>query len=104
MRDVNWIKFALIMVVLLAIESVPARPVDTEITGQTVPCEDGAHQVLNCQSIFAQYKRNFEAGLKLLDAMSNEISLPVQPLMVLDSLTGDLMLYRQSLCGIITIV
>ena len=99
MRYIRWMQITLTMVALLALGScATTRPVDTEITGQTVQCDDGAHQVLNCQSIFAQYKRNFEAGVKLLDAIGTKFSLQATPLMQLDQLTGDLMLHRQSLC------
>ena len=99
MKHIRWIQVTLTCMALLALGSCAThRPLETEITGQSVQCEDGSHQVLNCQSIFAQYKRNFEAGVKLLDAIGTKFSLPVQPLMTLDTLTGDLMLHRQSLC------
>ena len=99
MRYIRWIQVTLTIMALLALGSCAStRPLETEITGQSVRCDDGDHQVLNCHSIFAQYKRDFEAGVKLLDAIGTKYSLQTNSLIQLDQLTGDLMLHRQSLC------
>jgi hypothetical protein len=61
-------------------------------------CPDGPHNALNCQTLFEQYKRDYSAGLKVFQSVGAQVNLPVHTLIQLDTLTGELMLYRRNLC------
>jgi hypothetical protein len=74
------------------------RPIDTGLTSQVMQCTDGPHYVMNCAQMFTQYKREFHVGLQVLNKAGAQIHLPVHKLIDLDTLTAELMLYRQNLC------
>jgi hypothetical protein len=101
MRQPGYWLSAIVGVLLLFISSGcgdTKRPIDTGLTSQVMQCPDGQHHVMNCAQMFAQYKREFHVGLQVLNKAGAQIHLPVNKLIDLDTLTAELMLYRQNLC------
>jgi hypothetical protein len=100
MHSSSRVRFLVVCLCLSFLLGSCGRPrVDTGITGVVMQCPDGPHHALNCAALFEQYKRDFSVGLKVFESIGAQVNVPVHTLIQLDTLTGELMLYRRNLCS-----
>lgn len=67
-------------------------------TGQTFQCPEGPRQMMDCRMAFEQYKRVLKFDLNVIQNFGTGVGVGAQPLINLDSITGDLMAHQYQVC------
>jgi hypothetical protein len=67
-------------------------------TGKEVTCPDGPRPLMDCTMAFEQYKRVIKFDLNVIQNFGTGIGIGAQPLINLDSITGDLMAHQHQVC------
>jgi hypothetical protein len=69
-------------------------------TGEQVVCPDGKRPLMDCRMAFEQYQRTLKFDLGVIQTFGTGIGAGIgaQPLISLDSITGDLLAHQQQIC------
>jgi hypothetical protein len=94
MRMTKWI-FLLGLIVLTAACAANQAGVPT---GKELSCPDGPRPLMDCSMAFEQYKRVIKFDLNVIQNFGTGIGVGAQPLINLDSITGDLMAHQHQVC------
>jgi len=67
-------------------------------TGKAISCPDGPRPLMDCTMAFEQYKRVIKFDLNVIQNFGTGVGIGAQPLINLDSITGDLMAHQYQVC------
>lgn len=67
-------------------------------TGQMIPCQDGNRPLMDCRLVFEQYQRVLKFDVNVIGSYGTGFGIGAQPLINLDSITGDLLAHQQQVC------
>ena len=67
-------------------------------TGKEVVCPDGNRPLMDCRMAFEQYQRTLKLDVGVIEQFGAGIGFGVQPLISLDSITGDLLAHQHQVC------
>jgi hypothetical protein len=67
-------------------------------TGKEIACPDGKRPLMDCRMAFEQYQRSLKLDLGVIQSFGTGIGFGAQPMISLDSITGDLMAHQYQVC------
>jgi hypothetical protein len=67
-------------------------------TSKIIQCPDGNRPFMDCRMAFDQYKKVLKFDVNIIDAFGTGIGIGAQPLISLDSITGDLLAHKHQVC------
>jgi len=67
-------------------------------TGKTLQCPEGPRQMMDCRMAFEQYKRVLKFDINVIQSFGAGVGAGAQPLINLDSITGDLIAHQYQVC------
>jgi hypothetical protein len=95
MRFMKW--FLLVMIIILMAACATSRDKGLPL-GVEVNCPDGKRQAIDCRMAFEQFKYTLNFDIKTIKETQVGFGLGVQPLINLDSITGDLLAHLRQVC------
>lgn len=67
-------------------------------TGKEIACPDGTRPLMDCRMAFEQYQRSLKLDLGVIQSFGTGIGFGAQPMISLDSITGDLLAHQYQVC------
>jgi len=67
-------------------------------TGKEIACPDGMRPLMDCRMAFEQYQRTLKFDLGVIQSFGTGIGVGAQPMISLDSITGDLLAHQYQVC------
>lgn len=67
-------------------------------SGKNLTCPDGPRPMMDCRMAFDQYKSVLKFDLNIIQNFGTGVGVGAQPLISLDSITGDLMAHQYQVC------
>lgn len=67
-------------------------------TGKEIVCPDGNRPQMDCRMAFEQYQRTLKFDIGVIESFGTGIGFGAQPMISLDSITGDLLAHQHQVC------
>jgi hypothetical protein len=67
-------------------------------TGKEIACSDGNRPLMDCRMAFEHYQRTLKFDLGVIQSFGAGIGVGAQPMISLDSITGDLLAHQYQVC------
>jgi hypothetical protein len=94
MKNSKWTLFLCFIFMLTAC----ATTKEGSPIGRSLTCPEGPRPMMDCRMAYDQYKNVLKFDINVIQNFSTGIGVGAQPLINLDSITGDLMAHQYQVC------